>query len=182
MNVRRAGTSLYEMMVVMALLSVVLTSGARALVVLMRADDQGRRLLVEETAFARLAERFRQDVRAATGAELLDGEGDRDGQERILRLKLSDDRTVEYRTGPDGVRVAASEKGQPLGRETYRLVRGASRFELDGPRVSLVHVSGDGRTEADGPAAQTAVPIGRRRTLRIDATRGRDLRFLGAED
>lgn len=177
MNARRTGTSLLEMMVVMALLSVVLTRGAQTLVVLMKADDDGRRILVEETAFARLADRFRQDVRAATEAALLDG----DGEERILRLKLSADRAVEYRTGSDGVHVVASEKGRPLGRETYRLSRGASHFELDGPRVSLVHVSGDVRTEPDGPAAKTAVPVGRRRTLRIDATRGRDLRHLEAK-
>ncbi|MCH8828905.1 MAG: hypothetical protein IID45_04930 [Planctomycetes bacterium] len=175
MTANRSGKTLLELSVVIGLLSVVLTLGARTIAFLMRADAAGRTAFVNGTSFSRLANRFRRDVHAATQAELV--AGDNNAPER-LRLMLTDGRVIEYRPQVGRVQVVVLRGKQLQGREVYRLNGGVTRFELTGGRdrpalVSLLYeTGGDGSPSPEQPSAGR-----RRKTVRIDAVRGKDHRF-----
>lgn len=171
MTANRPGKTLLELTVVVGMVSSVLTLGTRTLISLMRADAAGRKAMVHEGNFVRLANRFRNDVHAAIKAEVVAA-----GKNVPQRLRLTqpDGQVVEYRPQPAGVQVAVLRGGKREARETYRLKSGRVRFERAGEQsqtVSLLYETGGELTsQAPGRA-------GRRKTSRIDAVRGRDHRF-----
>lgn len=170
MSVNRAGKSLIELTVVIGLLSVVLSLATRTIAFLMRADASGRKAVVSGTNFARLADRFRRDAHAATKAELVDG--DNNAAQR-LRLTQADGRAIEYRPEVGRVRVIVFRGKQRLSREVYRLNGGVTRFELSGNKQTLVSLL----YETGGDASPRPGAGRRRKTLRVDAVRGKDHRF-----
>ncbi|MFQ5731923.1 MAG: type II secretion system protein [Planctomycetaceae bacterium] len=171
MNANRAGKTLIELSVVIALLSVVLTLATRTIVSLMHADAAGRKAVVNGTSFSRLADRFRRDAHAAVKAELLPG--DNNGPQR-LRLTQADGRAIEYHPQVGRVHVVVLRGKQRHGRETYRLNGGATRFEIAAEKPTLVSLLYE--TGGDAPPERPAAGR-RRKTLRIDALRGKDHRF-----
>ena len=171
MTANRSGKSLLELSLVIGLLSVVLTLATRTITFLMRADAAGRTALVSSTNFARLADRFRRDAHAAIKAELL--ADDNNGPQR-LRLTQADGRVVEYHPQTGRVQVIVLRGKQRLSREVYRLNGGVTRFEITGDKQTLVSLV----YETGGDASSERPGAGRRRkTLRIDALRGKDHRF-----
>lgn len=173
MTSNRAGKSLLELAVVIGLLSVVLTIATRTIAFLMRADATGRTAVVNGTSLSRLADRFRRDAHAAIDAEVLAGN---DNTPQRLRLTRSDGRVVEYRPSDASVLVVILKGQQPEKRETYRVGKGTTRFQLTQdkhPIVSLLYEKGDDASEAH----KSSVAGRPRKTLRIDALRGKDHRF-----
>jgi type II secretory pathway component PulJ len=84
--IRRSGKSLIEMLMLMSILSVILATTSATLIALMKTDRQLRRDLDQQTALARLAEKFRFDAHAATTCQV----------DTACQFAQSDGRTVRY--------------------------------------------------------------------------------------
>jgi type II secretory pathway component PulJ len=83
---RRAGKSLIEMLMLMGILSVIISTVAMMLVALMKTDRQIRRDLEQQTSLARLADKFRADAHAAKSCEV----------GAACDLKVPDGRVIRY--------------------------------------------------------------------------------------
>lgn len=171
MSGRRSGKSLLELIVIMGILSSIIMLAGKTFVFLMRADAQGRKSLVQNAGFSRLANRFRRDVRSAKSAELFAAKNE---NTKRLRLTMPDGRLIEYRPAAKHVSVVILDGKQIRGRERYLLDDGESRVEIENgpPRiVSLVRV-------ALPPAAKrSSAEAFPQRTTRVEAMLGRNLRF-----
>ena len=124
MNRSRHGYSLFEMLVVMAVMSVMVTLGTVTVALLMRSDRNGSDALVTALAGHRLARQFRDDVHQAHNATL---EADNDNQP-VLRLMADPGTTITWKRIEDGVRrTVAGDRG---GIETYRITSADVAFVI----------------------------------------------------
>lgn len=115
MNRQRRGYTLIEMLVVMALLSVMVTVGTLTIALLMRSERAGGDALVAAQAGHRLSRQFRDDVHAARQATLnLETPG-----RPVLSLLINGRTTVTWRRVEAGLRRTAD--GQTVHTETYRV-------------------------------------------------------------
>ncbi len=171
MNGRRSGKSLLELLVAISILSSLLALAGRTFAFLMRADARGRKSVVQSAGLSRLANRFRRDVRAAKSAELIAANNE---NSKRLRLTMPDGRFIEYR--PEGNRVTAVVfDGKKIrGRERYLLGDGETRVEISGGPPEIVSLI---RTTVPAPEKRSSAEAFPRRTVRIEAVRGRMLRF-----
>lgn len=135
---RRRGASLIELMVIVGSVSVVLGLCAVLIHGLLKLDRSGRAAVDDTTTLARLARRFRQDVRAAAKAT----------PDTPTKLVLTGgDGTISYHI--DGSRLLREDRnGETLrGREGYNVGRlGPVSFDAaDGlVRLRLARSSGAG--------------------------------------
>ena len=169
MNRRDRGYTLIEMLIVIALLSVMVILATMTLAILMRSERAGGDALVAAQAGHRLARQFRDDVHAAHDATV-----DSTNPARpVLSLLSGDGRvTVTWRRVEAGLRRTVA--GEPTHIETYRVPATEVSFALSPhqpaapPRrlVSLTTVPG---TEtANRPHAVETWPI------RVTAVLGRE--------
>ncbi|HBO44108.1 MAG TPA: hypothetical protein DD670_09290 [Planctomycetaceae bacterium] len=93
---KRTGYSLIEMVVVIGVLSAVMSVAGYILHGLINANGAAREGLLEQTSFARLAETFRADVRAAEEFRV---DSDAEGPRWIL--KKADGSEIVYSREPD---------------------------------------------------------------------------------
>lgn len=174
MTTRRSGKSLLELTMIMGLMSTVLILGGRTFGYLMRSDARARKSVVETSGFCRLADRFRRDVRAAESAEVVPGP--KPGT-RQLRLTLPGGDRVLYRPHAGYVSVVRVDGERTLGRERFEVGPGATTVELvDAPVELAVLIHAPMPPESERMPAQASP----RRFVRIEAARGRDLRFRAA--
>lgn len=170
----RAGKSLIEVVVVIALLGAVMVPTVRMIHGLMRSEREGARSLALSTSAARLSREFRRDVHSAVETEIVSPNA---GRPEELRLTQSDGETVVYAATDGGIeRLVKSERdgdSNVLSRERYRLPAGRTRFETsaESPMVALIHerASADELASAPGRSGM--------KVLRIEAIAGRDHRF-----
>ena len=73
------------------------------LVVMLRAERDGRTHVAEAESLERLADQFRQDVHAAVGETVVNGK-----EPHQWRLDLSGNRTVEYTIADNGISRASA--------------------------------------------------------------------------
>lgn len=95
----RRGKSLIEMLIIISILSVVLSTTAATLIALFKTDRQIRRDLDQLTTLARLSSRFRTDAHSAQFC----------GVDQACTLTLADGRVVRY-----------AQEGYKLRREVLR--------------------------------------------------------------
>lgn len=124
MNRSRRGYSLLEMLVVIAVMSVMVTLGTLTVALLMRSDRNGSDALVTALAGHRLARQFRNDVHRAHNATL---DADNDSHP-VLRLMTDPGTTITWKRVEDGVRrTVAGDRG---GIETFRITSADVAFVI----------------------------------------------------
>lgn len=151
---RRRGASLIELMVIMSSLSVVLGLCAVLLHGLLKLDRSGRAAVDDTTTLARLARRFRQDVRAAEKAR----------PETPTKLVLTGDDGGSVTYHLVGARLLREDRrGETLrAREGYNLGRlGPLSFDAADGLVRL-------RLARSGGTGLARPPVG------VDAVLGKD--------
>jgi hypothetical protein len=166
----RRGASLIETVVVIGVGAILFGLAAGLLHVLFAADRAARSGFAEGTSLGRMAQGFRDDVRAATRSEPADAAA---GPFRQLSLILPGDRTVEYRVEEDALARLERRGGEVVRRERFTIPpRLASRLELrrEGGRTVAAFVL-DRRPGVAAPKA------GEGRALRVEAVVARDYRF-----
>ena len=157
MNRSRSGYSLIEMLVVIAVMSVMVILGTLTFALLMRSERTGGDSLVAAQAGHRLARQFRQDVHSADNATL-----DTSTPAHPLLKLLADGRaTVTWSRVQEGLR--RTENGSPVRIETYRVP--AHEFSIvlspvqpDSRTRRLVTITTTPETESR-PHPQDAWPI-----------------------
>ena len=157
MNRTRRGFSLIEMLVVIAVMSVMVTLGTITIALLMRSERNGGDALVAAQAANRLARQFRDDVHAAQAATL----DAKDHNHPILTLQANGVDRVSWSRVEAGVRRTVA--GELAGIETYRLPIGDLLFAVSetrpaGPTRRLVSVTATPPTET-GPHPSDGWPV-----------------------
>ena len=169
----RGGYTLVELLVVVAITSMILTSVGVTLTTLFRFEGQLRSGAAEQAILGRLTLQLRGDAHQATAVDPLPGEEAEQG----FVLHLPDDSFAEYRTTPRGVRRTVRRGDQRIHHELFRLSSGGQfgceiRREGDMAAVTLrinhPLPTESGRMSAAGHAAQA---------VRIEAVVGLN-RFL----
>ena len=139
----RRGSSLLEVLALIATTALMLGLSAGLIQVLLRVEKAGRADLVETSEISRLALTFRADVRSATAAHPADGTLELDGPAGpIARYQFEAGQVVRLRLEGDEVRA----------RDDYRLPRhGLARLESvdrDGRTwVALIFASSPGHDD-----------------------------------
>ncbi|HID78763.1 MAG TPA: prepilin-type N-terminal cleavage/methylation domain-containing protein [Planctomycetaceae bacterium] len=172
----RTGFSLVELLVVIAVGSVVMGIAVGLTLVVFQVQKRCEAQQGQLAVLGRLAEQFRRDVHAATVVRPLNqpdrkATDEESGPETGWEIQLQGDRAVRYRLGRNAVERVELAGSRPTTRESYRLPAGAEALvetEEDDSEtlVSLLVVRSGARR----------APVGLRE-LRIVAAVGRDLRF-----
>jgi hypothetical protein len=131
--VRRAGFGLFELLVAMILFTAALTLFVVFLELVLKVGTGSSEHLDRLVVTSRLARALRDDVHAATLAELADGPqaAASGGDPTRLRLRLADDRWIEYSVERDRVRREQIDGGSTKQREEYPLDRSAGGWTID---------------------------------------------------
>lgn len=167
------GVSLVELLVVMSLGTMLLTTSAVVLHRMMQSHGKTRHFLDASRSALRLSEQFRSDVHRAREATTDDLP-----PEIVLRLQLGEATVVEYRHAAGLVRRTQLVGEKVTSREEYAFPAGSRltiREQMSPRLLSLAITSMPG--DAGGPAQQgfaTAIH------LQIDAQPGRDSRYADA--
>lgn len=159
---RRAGFTLFEMVLVVAGVSVVIGLCGGLLHGLLRLDRSGRNAVVDATTLGRLGRQFREDIRGGRGVKAL---GEKGG---AILIERDEGRSLAYRN-EGGSLVREERHGEKVrGRESYGMERlGAVQFEIRGTLVKMV-ISGKAE-EANARA---------RPRMAVEATLGKDRRLF----
>ena len=115
---QRRGYSLVEMLVVMTLMAVVMSSIALVLHGLHRAERRLHDDVDFDRTLQRLATQFRVDAHAARGAGEI---ADDDDSQSALTLEMPDEKTVTYSIEPGGVRRLVRQGENTIHREWFAL-------------------------------------------------------------
>jgi len=174
---RHRAFTLVELLVVISLATVVLSTTAVVLSLLLRGDASAREAIVVHRRVARLVEQFRTDVHAASNFEVVQSEVESEtgkNQQGPWRLTLSDGRVVEYRWEDHGLVRLERQDNAVLRRETYRLSRGLA-VSVDKEPLDLIASEATLVVLRIEPAERVgALPVGR---LRVEAVLGKDLQL-----
>jgi prepilin-type N-terminal cleavage/methylation domain-containing protein len=166
----RRGVSLVELLVVMSLGSVLLTTSAVVLHRVMNVHGKTRNFLSASRNGLRLSDQFRSDVHRVTKVTTSDLDAP-----VVLRLQLGEANVVEYSHAGGEVRRTQLEGEKTVSREEYSFPANSRVLirEESSPRLlslSVISQPGDPAGSAQ-PGFATAV------YLRIEAQVGRDSRY-----
>ena len=191
----RRGTTLIELLVAIAMAAVLFSIIGTLMHLVLRFERQQRETFLASQTLARLADDFRQDVRAARTANVMHfdqaaaGTGDKTAAEEAeasstesvgLHLQVGESTHVDYKISGGGVRRELYEGGDIAKREFYRLPRRLTvQFELhDNEQIRrpgmVIHEQELAKSDRL-PPQQNGVTL---RSWRIEAVLGMDLRFL----
>jgi prepilin-type N-terminal cleavage/methylation domain-containing protein len=163
----RRGWTLLELLVVIAVSTVLMGIAVTTLCTLTQAEYNGRGHISRTTTVARLAEQFRRDVRAALRPVAVEGEPKDQWQ-----FALPGDRAVTYHALPGEVERRESLGGKPVRRESYVLPADCSAeivLPTDAaPATATLVIASRGPASAAG------------HDIRIEAALGIDHRFAKA--
>jgi prepilin-type N-terminal cleavage/methylation domain-containing protein len=141
MTRRRLGYALIELMVVMTVTAIILTLSAGMIHLLLKLERSSRTASEQANDLARLGRDFRADVHASIeDYTTLEAVPKRFGANR-MRLKVSENRTVEYQVRPGDILRTVREGDKVRHFETYRRPsRTSARFWSDGvgPRTFVL--------------------------------------------
>ena len=152
---QRRGYSLIEMLVVMTLMAVVMSSITLVLHGLQRAERRLHDDADFDRTLHRLATQFRADAHAARGAGEI---ADDDDSQSALTLEMPDEKTVTYSIEPGGVRRLVRQGENTMHREWFALAgrsvawRSTTRGAHDRVVTLIVKPNND-RVAADQSAA-----------------------------
>lgn len=173
----RLGVSLVELLIAMTIGSAVMAMGLGLLHLMLQTEHTLAKSLQRRQTVSQLSQAFRQDVHAARSVESIPRD---DGQEAAgLRLKLSADRQVRYTAKDHVIRRVETEGEKTRQRAEFRFSAGSViSFQTETPpRVALV-IESPNKTVTRNRQSGSDVPT---RKLTIQATLGRDHRFLEAD-
>jgi prepilin-type N-terminal cleavage/methylation domain-containing protein len=165
----RRAVSLIEMLVVIAVSTVLMTVAVTTLHTLMQAEHNGRNHAGQAATLARLADQFRSDAHAALRPIAADGEaGDQ------WQFALANRAEVTYEALPGEIQRRERIAGKLVRQESYVLPAGSTakittRVDLAPVMASLVIT-----VPAEAPPIE--------REIRIDAALGIDHRFTKSPD
>ena len=170
----RRGVSLVELLVVMSLGALLLTTSGVVLHRIMHSHGKTRNFLAASRSALRLSDQFRRDVHRAREATT---DGLPEGV--VLRLQLGESRVVEYSHVDDLVRRTQLEGEKTAAREEYSFPRGSqvSVREQSSPRLLGLSVTSTPGDAAGPPQPGFATAM----HLLIEAQVGRDSRFTDVE-
>lgn len=162
------------MVIALAIGASVLATALHTLHTLMNVQDTATRTFAESATTWRIGELFRRDVHAAETAEL--GKVEDGTEARQLRLLQSAGRAVRWDWDDGALTRRTLRGGEPVQTERFRLPRAADvAFAADGEFAILTITWPPGRYGRGRQPDETAP----RRTVRIEALRGRDARLFG---
>jgi hypothetical protein len=177
----RRGTSLIEIVLVMAALTLVLGLCTGLIHVVLRLDRTGRSYVVETTTIGRLSRQFRGDVHAARRARPVGGEA-KGALAPGLELTLPGDRerTILYQARDRSLVRTQQHDDVIERRETYTLPF------CPAPRFAVETQTPAGQTWASLRLPRSTQPAPGPKSLyhelAIEALVGRDQRFAAPED
>jgi prepilin-type N-terminal cleavage/methylation domain-containing protein len=155
----RRGYSLIELVVVMTIATVIVGLAAAMLHLLLRTERNGRQQMHRSAALARLADQFRDDVRAAARQLVPD-----DANPSCWTFEMEAGRNVQYRAQAGQIERVETLGGQIERRESYAL-----------PPDAAVWIATPG--DSKPPVATLIVKDTSNREIRIAAVLGKDHRF-----
>jgi prepilin-type N-terminal cleavage/methylation domain-containing protein len=164
----RRGYTLMEMLIVIAMSTVLMGVAVSVLNLLMRAERAGREHVSRTATVARLADQFRNDVRAAQRLVAADG-----APKNQWQFALAPDRVATYRASPGEMERREEVAGKLVRQESYALPGGCSA-RIIAPTDSVSTIAGL-VIAPSGPASSIGNEI------RIDAALGADRRFAKSE-
>lgn len=142
----RRGTSLIEMVLIIGSVTLVLAMCGGFMHLLLRLEGAGRAALTDATSLSRLARQFRGDVRGASAAKVVPGEGENPAG---LDLTAEGALLISYRSVGHEVLRTESLGEKTIRREAYRFTGlGPVAFTLEPDWVRLEiprKASGPGR-------------------------------------
>lgn len=165
---RRSGKTLIELMLIILVVGVVTVISGKALVVVLNNERSGRESYLANQDRHRLASDLRRDVNSASATFLRDGRDGTPGQSLLLETAGNHD--VEYTITESKVTRIETREAKPARRESYYLGHSGAQFEIQSGENDLVLL-----TAAISQRPEKNLAPGR--NYRIEAVRGRDLRF-----
>lgn len=178
-RLRRSGTTLVEMLIVMSVAAVMMGVSVCAIHLLLDAEREATRAVRFNTSVARLAQAFRADIHAARQVELPDAE---DGMPAVLVASL-DGRQIRYELDAHQATRIETEGEHQVHREAYyfpprSLLQFWRRPGEKGLAQEIVVLEIDMAPAGSGtreiPSATHGSP---KRRLTVEAVPGRDHRF-----
>jgi prepilin-type N-terminal cleavage/methylation domain-containing protein len=161
----RRAVTLIEMLVVIAVSTVLMGVAIGLLPLLRQAENSGRDHIDRTAAASRLADQFRRDIHAALRPVANEG-----GPKNQWHFALGADRTVAYRVLPGEVERVEQLAGKPVRRESYTLPPDCTvKIVLPGgaaPAMATLSVA------SSGPSSQAGCE------MRVEALLGMDHRFV----
>ena len=169
----RLGVSLAELLVAMTIGSVVMAIGLGMLHLMLKTDRTLADSLQRRQTVSQLSRAFRRDVHAANKAELLKGQNEQDPPG--LSLQAEPNRRVRYSAEENTVLRVETEGEKTIQTARYRFAKGTLvSFQIEeSGRVGLTIRSPNPSTNS-----QQTAPDAPLRELTIEATKGRDHRFI----
>lgn len=136
---RRAGLTLLQMLVVMALTSVITTAAISVVITMLRLEGRTMQVWMTQRTLLQLGEDFRKDAHAAKTAEITT---QNEAATLIFRSGAETSRSVTYLATASQVIRRETDGDKLLRTETYRLPESEVRFSGIGagnepPRLSL---------------------------------------------
>ncbi len=174
----RSGTSLVELMVALGVATVILGTGLATIHLLMSAERNSVQSVFRTTTVSRLSRSFRDDVHAATGVTLQQG----DSSGGLLTLKMPDGGQIAYAFETQRLNRTVTAGDGKLEHEQFRLPIGAiCRFETiaDPSRVRLVIATPRRSPQSMNSNDPTSANQPDMNIVTLEAVPSRDHRFEG---
>ena len=133
----RTGFTLVELMVVISILSIVTTLGITTITWLYSIEQTTEDRADTSANWSRLEQDFRNDVHAATKAELVPPS---ESGSLELRLEQPSETMVVYRATEEQVVREVKQSFATVARQNYHLPNGTVRFSQD-PKLPLIRVN-----------------------------------------
>ena len=168
---RRPGVSLVELLVVMSMATVILTTSATLIHRIMRVQSKAYAFFDVQRSALRLTSQFRRDVHQATDASIR-GEG----VEALLTLPSAGNQRVQYRLADGNVLRVLSIKGDAVSQEVFSFPADTEwtlQKRADPRRLVLALAArppGNTGTGGQGPATRFTSPV----RFRVEACFRRD--------
>ncbi|QDU06808.1 type II secretion system protein J [Gimesia aquarii] len=131
------GVSLIEMLLAMALMSVIFTLGASILAFLMRVEMEGTNRIQKTFNLQRLSHQFREDARSAQSVEIVP---ENNKKSTILKFEMKPETSILYseNTQGNGILRLKKQSNKTITRTEYPISEDALYFEIEKQNPGLM--------------------------------------------
>lgn len=131
------GVSLIEMLLAMALMSVIFTLGASVLAFLMRVEMEGTNRIQKTFSLQRLSHQFREDARSAQSVEIVP---ENNKKSTILQFEMKPETSILYseNTRGNGILRVKKQSNKTITRTEYPISGDTLYFEIEKQNPSLM--------------------------------------------
>lgn len=131
------GVSLIEMLLAMALMSVIFTLGASVLAFLMRVEMEGTNRIQKTFNLQRLSHQFREDARSAQSVEIVP---ENNKKSIILQFEMKPETSILYseNTQGNGILRVKKQSNKTITRTEYPISGDTLYFEIEKQNPSLM--------------------------------------------